>query len=128
VKRRYRFITPGAVFCVITWVALGLGFRLYIDQFAIGGYNRTYGLVLQSSRPHSKSVQGTLTACVPVAVVAYWQVLRHCAAKFALAIRITKQGKYATPSEDFAGRTPGYRLRSRVANSGAGTSAYRSDL
>lgn len=45
VRRRYRFITPGAVFCVITWVALGLGFRLYIDQFAISGYNRTYGAV-----------------------------------------------------------------------------------
>jgi membrane protein len=45
VKRRYRFLTPGAVFCVITWVALGLGFRLYVDKFAIGGYNRTYGAV-----------------------------------------------------------------------------------
>jgi membrane protein len=45
VKRRYRFLTPGAVFCVMTWVALGLGFRLYIDRFAIGGYNRTYGAV-----------------------------------------------------------------------------------
>ncbi len=45
VKRRYRFLTPGAVFCVITWVALGLGFRLYIDKYAIGGYNRTYGTV-----------------------------------------------------------------------------------
>lgn len=44
-KRKYRFLTPGAVFCVLTWVVLGLGFRYYIDHFAAGSYNRTYGAV-----------------------------------------------------------------------------------
>jgi membrane protein len=43
VKKRYRFITPGAVFCVVSWVLLGFAFRFYIDHFAISGYNRTYG-------------------------------------------------------------------------------------
>ncbi len=45
VKRRYRFLTPGAVFCVIAWVAMGLAFRFYVDQFAVNGYYRTYGAI-----------------------------------------------------------------------------------
>lgn len=45
VKQRYRFITPGSAFCVIMWIVMGLGFRLYIDQFAVKGYNKTYGAV-----------------------------------------------------------------------------------
>ncbi len=43
VKRRVRFLTPGAVFCILAWVGLGVGFRLYVDQIAIKGYNKTYG-------------------------------------------------------------------------------------
>lgn len=43
VKRRYRFITPGAIFCVVSWVLLGYAFRFYIDHFAINSYNVTYG-------------------------------------------------------------------------------------
>jgi membrane protein len=43
VKKRYRFVTPGAVFSVVSWVLLGFAFRFYIDHFAIGGYNKTYG-------------------------------------------------------------------------------------
>lgn len=44
-KRKYRFLTPGAVFCVLTWVGMGLAFRFYIDQFAVQSYNKTYGAV-----------------------------------------------------------------------------------
>lgn len=45
VKQRYRFITPGAAFCIVFWIVMGLGFRMYIDQFAIKGYDKTYGAV-----------------------------------------------------------------------------------
>jgi membrane protein len=45
VRQRYRFVTPGAGFCVLVWVLMGLGFRYYVDRFAIQGYNKTYGAV-----------------------------------------------------------------------------------
>ena len=45
VKQRYRFVTPGSAFCVLMWIVMGLGFRMYIDRFAIQGYNKTYGAV-----------------------------------------------------------------------------------
>lgn len=45
VRRRYRVLTPGAVFCIFSWIAMGLAFREYIDRFAIQGYNQTYGAV-----------------------------------------------------------------------------------
>lgn len=45
VKKRFRFVTPGAVFCIVTWIAMALGFKYYIDVFAIGGYNKTYGAI-----------------------------------------------------------------------------------
>ncbi|HEY8665148.1 MAG TPA: YihY/virulence factor BrkB family protein [Tepidisphaeraceae bacterium] len=43
VKRRWRMVTPGAVFCVIVWVALALLFRWYMSHFGEGKYNHTYG-------------------------------------------------------------------------------------
>ncbi len=43
VRRKYRFLTPGAVFCILAWVVMSLGFRYYVDHFA--GYNKTYGAV-----------------------------------------------------------------------------------
>ena len=45
VKQRYRFATPGAVFCVLMWIVMGVAFRMYIDRFAIQGYSKTYGAV-----------------------------------------------------------------------------------
>ena len=45
IKQKYRFITPGAVFCILSWVALGLGFRFYVDHIAMSGYSKTYGTV-----------------------------------------------------------------------------------
>jgi membrane protein len=40
-RTRWRFLTPGAVFCVAAWLLLGYLFRLYIMKF--GKYNETYG-------------------------------------------------------------------------------------
>ena len=40
---KWRWITPGAVFCVVVWVVLGMGFRYYIERW--GKYNETYGTV-----------------------------------------------------------------------------------
>ncbi len=43
IKQTYRFITPGAVFVVLSWMLLGLGLRFYVNNF--GNYNATYGAV-----------------------------------------------------------------------------------
>lgn len=43
VKQRFRLLTPGAAFCIVVWIALGLGFRWYIENF--GRYDKTYGAV-----------------------------------------------------------------------------------
>jgi membrane protein len=42
-RHRYRFLTPGTLFTVAAWIALGLGFRLYVNRF--GGYGATYGAI-----------------------------------------------------------------------------------
>jgi membrane protein len=41
VKHRFHWLTPGAVFCIVVWVVLGLAFRLYVATF--GNYDKTYG-------------------------------------------------------------------------------------
>jgi membrane protein len=43
VRQRYRLITPGAVFCIFVWLALGALFRLYVNHF--GRYQQMYGPV-----------------------------------------------------------------------------------
>jgi len=43
IRQRWTFITPGAVFCVGMWVAMGMGFRFYVERF--GKFNETYGTV-----------------------------------------------------------------------------------
>jgi membrane protein len=43
IKQTYHFVTPGAVFVVVSWMALGLGFKWYVSNFA--NYNATYGAV-----------------------------------------------------------------------------------
>ncbi|HEX8521975.1 MAG TPA: YihY/virulence factor BrkB family protein [Tepidisphaeraceae bacterium] len=43
IRRRWRIITPGSVFTVAAWIALGLFFRLYVDKY--GKYSQTYGAV-----------------------------------------------------------------------------------
>jgi len=42
-KQKWRVLTPGCVFTVAAWIALGLVFRLYVDKY--GAYGRTYGAV-----------------------------------------------------------------------------------
>jgi membrane protein len=43
VKQRFRWLTPGAVFCVCVWLLLGWVFRLYVNHF--GRYQQMYGPV-----------------------------------------------------------------------------------
>lgn len=43
IRRQWTWLTPGGVFCVAVWLALGLLFNLYLKEF--GRYNETYGTV-----------------------------------------------------------------------------------
>ncbi|MGH7214650.1 MAG: YihY/virulence factor BrkB family protein [Tepidisphaeraceae bacterium] len=43
VKQRWVTVTPGSIFVIVVWLALGAAFRFYIDRF--GKYNQTYGTV-----------------------------------------------------------------------------------
>ncbi len=43
VRQKFHWLTPGALFSVTVWLALGLLFRLYLSHF--GRYNETYGTV-----------------------------------------------------------------------------------
>ena len=43
VHHRFRWVTPGAVFSIVMWILLGLGFRWYIETY--GKYDKTYGSV-----------------------------------------------------------------------------------
>jgi membrane protein len=43
IKHRFHWVTPGAVFCLVVWIVLGLLFRLYVQKF--GKYEQTYGTV-----------------------------------------------------------------------------------
>jgi membrane protein len=43
VKQKFHWLTPGAVFSIVIWIALGLAFRYYVERF--GKYEQTYGTV-----------------------------------------------------------------------------------
>lgn len=43
VRHRFNWVTPGAVFCLVTWILLGLGFKIYFERFA--SYDKIYGAV-----------------------------------------------------------------------------------
>jgi membrane protein len=43
VKHRFNWLTPGAVFTILVWVALGIAFKVYFGRFA--SFNKTYGTV-----------------------------------------------------------------------------------
>ena len=45
IRHRFRWLTPGAVFCIVVWIVLGLVFRFYIDRIGGKGYEKTYGAV-----------------------------------------------------------------------------------
>ena len=42
-KHNFHWLTPGAVFCIVVWLLLGLVFRTYVSKF--GRYEQTYGTV-----------------------------------------------------------------------------------
>jgi membrane protein len=44
-KSGYRYISPGSIFTVVTWLLLGLVFKIYVDKFGASSYARTYGAV-----------------------------------------------------------------------------------
>jgi membrane protein len=41
--KRWRWVTPGSVFAVLTWLLVSLGFKAYVDNF--GDYNKVYGSI-----------------------------------------------------------------------------------
>ena len=43
IRQRFNYVTPGAIFCVVVWIALAVGFRFYVQTF--GKFNETYGTV-----------------------------------------------------------------------------------
>ena len=43
VRRKWRAVTPGAVFCMVVWVLLALAFRSYVNLFSGSRYEATYG-------------------------------------------------------------------------------------
>jgi len=45
VRRKWAFITPGAVFCVLTVLAIGWAFNLYISRWGEASYLKTYGAI-----------------------------------------------------------------------------------
>jgi membrane protein len=40
---RWRWVSVGSIFAVVAWVAMTIGFRLYVSNF--GSYNETYGSI-----------------------------------------------------------------------------------
>jgi membrane protein len=45
VKHRFRWLTPGAVFSIVMWIAFGFAFRFYVDKYGNGKYDKAYGSV-----------------------------------------------------------------------------------
>jgi len=43
IRQRFNYITPGAIFCIVVWIGLAVGFRIYVQKF--GKFNETYGTV-----------------------------------------------------------------------------------
>ena len=41
--KRWRLMTPGALFAVVMWLVVSLGFKAYVDNF--GDYNKVYGSI-----------------------------------------------------------------------------------
>lgn len=42
-RHNWRWITPGAVLAVVSWIAMSVGLKLYVTT--VGGYNKTYGSI-----------------------------------------------------------------------------------
>jgi membrane protein len=45
IRQKFQWLTPGGIFCIVVWILLGLGFKLYMDRLGSRGYDLTYGTV-----------------------------------------------------------------------------------
>ena len=45
IRHHFYWITPGSVFCIVVWVVLGVGLRVYVARMGALSYQRTYGAV-----------------------------------------------------------------------------------
>jgi len=43
VEQKWKWITPGSIFAILTWIGVSLGFSVYVSQF--GSYNKIYGSI-----------------------------------------------------------------------------------
>jgi membrane protein len=43
VEQKWKWITPGSIFAILTWIMVSLGFSYYVSQF--GSYNKIYGSI-----------------------------------------------------------------------------------
>jgi len=43
VEQNWRWITPGSIFAILTWIGVSLGFSAYVSRF--GSYNKVYGSI-----------------------------------------------------------------------------------
>ena len=43
IEQDWRWVTPGSLFAVLTWLAVSLGFKYYVEHF--GNYNAAYGSI-----------------------------------------------------------------------------------
>lgn len=41
IKQKWQAVTPGAIVAVVVWIAMGIGFGIYVQNF--GNFNKTYG-------------------------------------------------------------------------------------
>jgi len=41
IKQKWQTVTPGAMLTVVMWIAMGIGFGIYVQNF--GNFNKTYG-------------------------------------------------------------------------------------
>jgi membrane protein len=45
IRQKFQWFTPGGVFCIVVWIMLGIGFKLYMDRLGSRSYDLTYGTV-----------------------------------------------------------------------------------
>jgi membrane protein len=45
IRQKFHLLTPGSLFCILVWLLLGAGFRLYMNTLGARSYDLTYGTV-----------------------------------------------------------------------------------
>ncbi len=43
VRHRFRWLTPGVLFCIVVWIVLAVAFRIYVERLGGKTYAKTYG-------------------------------------------------------------------------------------